>query len=82
MMREREMEVLRGLMKVLARIDLCDEEILYDSVLKVVPRLLISELQIGIKEAQRRQWIEGVKGVWEQNKWSATDLGRSAELKM
>jgi hypothetical protein len=81
-MREREQEVLRGLMKVLARMDLCDEEILYDAVLRVVPRLLISEMQIAIKEAQRRQWVEGVKGIWEQNKWSCTDVGRSAELKM
>ena len=81
-MREREQEVLRGLMKVLARMDLCDEDVLYDAVLKVVPRLLISELQVGIKEAQRRQWIDGVKGVFDNNKWSATDLGRSAELKM
>jgi hypothetical protein len=81
-MREREQEVLRGLMKVLSRMDQCDEDVLYDAVLKVVPRLLISEMQLAVKEAERRRWLNGVKGVFDNNKWSATDLGRAATLEM
>ncbi len=81
-MTDRQQLVLRALLKVLARMDQCAEEVLFHALGQIVDKLLMSELQTACAYAQGEGWIIGVKGMFQNNKWSLSDKGRALVAEM
>lgn len=81
-MTTREQLVLRAMVRVLSRMDQCDETVLHHAIGQLVPDVLWSELIAALRAAEQNRWVVGVKGMFENNKWAMTDLGRAAGTQM
>ncbi|MDB6033848.1 MAG: hypothetical protein JWM16_4186 [Verrucomicrobiales bacterium] len=81
-MTERQQQILRGLMKLLERMDQCAEEVLFHALGQIVQKLLMSELQWGCRYAEGQGWLIGVTSIFGSPKWSLSDKGRAAVAEM
>lgn len=82
MMKERDQLVLRAMMRVLSRMDQCDETVLHHAMGQLVPDITWGELISALRVAEQNRWVVGVKGMFENTKWAMTDLGRAAATQM